>query len=88
MMITKALLVLSLLTLTFHTSSGQVIISVGFAGPYQTIQEAYDSIPEPLTQSYQIETDFLYSPSSEVYPIVFRYKQGASNIHQITIKIK
>ncbi len=69
--------------------SAQTVIKVGASqGAKQTtIQLAYDSIvPATLAGAYVLELQADYDPTTEIYPIAFKAKTGASTTNNITIK--
>ena len=74
---------------SFVSVHAQTIIKVG-AGQgekQKTIQMAYDSIvPATLEGAYVLEIQSDYDPTTEVYPITFTEKTGASSTNNITIK--
>ena len=74
---------------SFATLSAQTVIKVG-AGQgdkQKTIQMAYDSIvPATIEGAYVLEIQADYDPATEVYPIKFKAKAGASATNNITLK--
>ena len=74
---------------SFATLSAQTVIKVG-AGQgdkQKTIQMAYDSIvPATVEGAYILEIQSDYDPTTEIYPIAFKAKAGASATNNITIK--
>ncbi|MCS7053230.1 MAG: T9SS type A sorting domain-containing protein [Ignavibacterium sp.] len=69
--------------------SGSVELRTGggtLVNTFQSIQQAYDAIPAPLTQSYIIEILPAYNQSSETIPITLTQKDGASATNTITIR--
>jgi len=70
------------------TLSAQTVIKVG-AGQgdkQKTIQMAYDSIvPATVAGAYVLELQSDYDPQTEIYPITFTAKTGASEANTITI---
>ncbi len=53
---------------------------------YASIQEAYNTIPSPMTQAYIIEILSSYNQSSETIPITLTQKDSASASYTITIR--
>lgn len=69
--------------------SAQTVIKVGASqGAKQTtIQMAYDSIvPATLEGAFILELQADYDPTTEIYPIAFKAKVGASAANNIVIK--
>ncbi len=61
-------------------------IKVGASQSYTTIQTAYNSISSNLSSSVLIELQSDYSPSSEIFPVVFSAKTGASATNYILVR--
>lgn len=88
----KALFTLCLLAGMGNTAwsqTGTVDLKDGSSavvGTYASIGSAYAAIPTTLTQAYIIELKSGYTSSSEIYPIVFTAKTGASALNTITVR--
>ncbi len=88
----KSLILFCLLVLITGTAMSQtnsVALKSGTGTPisqHNSIQEAYNAITVPVTQAYLIEILAIYDGSSEVLPITFGVKDGASLTNTITLR--
>jgi hypothetical protein len=60
--------------------------SGGLVSSHSSIQEAYNSIPVTLTQSYSVEIQTSYDGSAETFPISMSSRTGSSLLNTITLR--
>ncbi len=64
------------------TSAGVLVSS------HNSIQAAYNAVPNPLNQSYNIEITSSYTGAIEVFPITLTMRDSASATNNVTIRPK
>lgn len=79
------------LNIFVHSQTGSVELSTAggtLISSHASIQEAYNAIPNPLTQGYLLEITSAYNGSSEVFPITLSLRDSASQTKSIKIRPK